>query len=60
MEGDKEVEEGGGVDGLVGHRHCLQKNMRKRSRAEALPIFYWAQQLMMARLMKWREEVRVR
>ena len=25
MEGDKEVEEGGGVDGLVSHRHCLQK-----------------------------------
>ena len=34
MEGDKEVEEGGGVDGVVGLRHCLQKkNMRKWSRA---------------------------
>ncbi len=25
MEGDKEVEEGGGVDGLVGRRHRLQQ-----------------------------------
>ena len=27
IEGDKEVEEGGGVDGVVGLRHCLQKNI---------------------------------
>jgi hypothetical protein len=40
----EEVEEVVGVDFLsVG----VPKNMRNRSRAEALPIFYWA--------LKWRE-----
>jgi hypothetical protein len=34
--------------------------MMKRSRAEALPIFYWARQLMLARTIKWRVDWRGR
>ena len=54
-------EGGGGGRGfvkLVGRWRRVY--MMKRSCAEALPIFYWARQLMPARLMKWREEARVR
>jgi len=60
MEGDKEVEEGGALMDLSAAGIVCKKYIRKRSRAEALPIFYWARQLMPARLMKWREEARVR
>ncbi len=60
MEGDKEVEEGGALMDLSAAGIVCKKNMRNRSCAEVLPISYWARQLMPARLMKWREEVRVR
>ena len=54
-------EGGGGGRGyveLVGRRRRVY--MMKRSRAEALPIFYWARQLMPARTIKWRVDWRGR
>ena len=53
MEGDKEVEEG--ATGIV----CTKKYDETESCGIAAHI-YWARQLMPARLMKWREEARVR
>ncbi len=52
MEGDEDMEEGGALMDLLVAGVVRKKNMRKRSRAEALPIFYWAWQLMPASLMK--------
>ena len=52
MEGDEDVEEGGALMDLSAAGVVCKKNMKKRSRAEALPIFYWAWQLMPASLVK--------